>query len=120
MKLRKFMFEQSAMQIGGRIIGVIRMPSDAQIIYVGADPVTRGNLALWAEVPEVVLPTRQEITRQFMIMKDDDKIPAGFVFRTQILSVPLLFCYEYTGDTPLEGDKPKLSKNERKKQETIQ
>lgn len=114
MKLKRFLFEQSAVRVADRIIGIIRMPSNAQILHVGADPADKGNIALWAEVPEIALPTTQEIVRQFIVLRNEDRIPTGFVFRTHIMAVPLLFVYEYTGVEPLIADAPKPI-NERKK-----
>lgn len=94
MKIIKAMFVADRVRLNQRLTGTITVPEGAKIVYCGADPSAKGNLAVWAEAPSIALPLSATISIPLIILKADDEIPAGAIYRGHLLAVPILLVYE--------------------------
>jgi len=95
-KIVKAMFVADRVRLNQRLTGTITVPADAKIVYCGASPSDKGNLAIWAEVPSIELPKSAMITIPMIILKAGDEIPEGATYRGYLLAVPILLVYELT------------------------
>lgn len=98
MKLRMFEFKADKVRVHGRIRGTVRMPHGARIIHIGANP-PKGELCVWAECTSLVIGDGDHIDVTLLILRHDDEVPPGHVYRGYILANPMLFVYQFTGTT---------------------
>lgn len=94
MKIMKFMFQASKLTYpDGRLRGHVTMPRGARTVYVGTLP-PRGELVIYAEINDKSL-IQDDVVREFVVLQENDKIPADHELVGHILAMPLLFVYEH-------------------------
>lgn len=99
MKIIKALFVADRIRVGNRITGTVTVPYGSKIVYCGASPSDKGNVAVWAESPSIVVSKQAQVSVPLIILRHDDEVPNGAVFRGHLLANPILLIYELPGVT---------------------
>ncbi len=95
MKIKAFPFQAARrLMPGQRVDGQVEIPKGSKIIHVGAAP-PNGEMFMYCEISEVEMPM---VTLDLCILKVDDTVPDGYMYRGYILAIPILFVYERPKD----------------------
>lgn len=94
MKIIKALFVADRIKVGKRITGTVTVPAGAKIVYCGASPSDKGNVAIWAEAPSIQLAQAAMVSIPLIILTHEDEVPDKCVYRGHLLANPMLFIYE--------------------------